>query len=263
MADWRYSIVWEDKLGNVRTWGEGEDDADISTLANLGDVLGITSLLYCRGALCVSTFDNSRMPKELDPKKMTITKPGCSVEGCRKPHKSFGLCDMHYKRQQRSVRDKLPPLPADHDDAVAHMLYEAVENENGCLISPRARQVVVGHNLISKRRLVFSVITGRTVAPIENLSMRCRETDCINHDHMYTPDPKRKARKVAKAKANGDWRLNLPPPFAPMQHERKPICQTSACWKHATIDGFCHICAARRRMLPPIDDAKEDVHDQE
>lgn len=49
----------------------------------------------------------------------------CMIEGCGKPHKSFGLCGMHYMRKRRTGDANMVRPPGIAGDAKHHPLYVA------------------------------------------------------------------------------------------------------------------------------------------
>lgn len=135
---------------------------------------------------CSNCYERLRRTGEL--KKLPPKNRKCEYEGCNRPHAARGYCDPHLKK----IRSTGTPdgVPMDLPSRVWRKVDKG--GPGGCWLWTGARnhlgygqiQVSVQAGRRGAHRVVFELLRGPIPDWSEDLDHLCRNTSCVNPDHL-------------------------------------------------------------------------------
>ena len=118
-------------------------------------------------------------------------KRQCAVEGCSRGSKSYGYCNMHYKRWKRTGSF----YRRDHRDIEGRIADNSVLAEGGCILWTAATNSK-GYGQIrieGETLLVHRVVWERAHGPLSEGEVvdhfECYTPACVNLDHLTATSP--------------------------------------------------------------------------
>ncbi len=114
----------------------------------------------------------------------------CFVEGCERPRRALGLCDMHWKRHRKGA--DLSPVST-RGEPWDVRFWHRVDIAGDCWVWTGATNargygvISIGGRMLLAHRLAYAMRHG-DLPPADFICHHCDTPGCVNPDHLYAGD---------------------------------------------------------------------------